>query len=137
MPRQIFVNLPIKDMQRSQAFWRSLGFDINPDFTNESGACLVIADNIFAMLLVEPFFAGFTDKRIVDATREVEVLNCLSCESREELEQLVQRAVAAGGTVRAPLKDHGFMVQHAFDDIDGHTWELVYMAPGQSPPRAG
>ncbi|MGC3987782.1 MAG: glyoxalase/bleomycin resistance/extradiol dioxygenase family protein [Pseudorhodoferax sp.] len=131
---QIFVNLPIKDMARSQAFFRSLGYDFNPRFTNEQGASLVLGENLFAMLLVEPFFQSFTKKAIVDAHRSVEVLVCLSCASREEVDALVRKARAAGATVPGEPQDHGFMYSHGFTDLDGHVWELVHM-PGE-PPQA-
>ena len=127
MSRKIFVNLPIKNMERSQAFFKALGFSFNPQFTNEQGACMVIADDIFAMLLVEPFFQTFTKKPIADATKTTEVLVCLSCESRAEVDEMVCKAVAAGGTAPNAPQDHGFMYGHGFQDLDGHIWELAYM----------
>ena len=129
MKRQIFVNLPIKDMARSQAFFRSLGFEFEPKFTNEQGACMVVSDAIFVMLLVEPFFQGFTVKPVADATKSTEVLIALSCASRNEVDELVRKALAAGGTAPNPKQDHGFMYGHGFTDLDGHVWELVYMDP--------
>ena len=136
MPRQIFVNLPIKNMERSQAFFRALGFDFNPQFTNEQGACMVVEEgSIHVMLLVESFFQTFTKKPIADATRTTEVLNCLSCESREEVDALVKKALAAGGTAPNPPQDHGFMYAHGFTDLDGHIWELVWMDPNAAPPQ--
>lgn len=131
---QIFVNLPIKDMARSQAFFRSLGYEFNPQFTNAQGAALVLGENLFAMLLVEPFFQTFTQKTIVDAHQSVEVLVCLSCSSREEVDDLVRRARAAGATVPNAAQDHGFMYGHGFTDLDGHVWELVHMTG--APPQA-
>lgn len=131
---QIFVNLPIKDMARSQAFFRSLGYDFNPQFTNEQGAALVLGENLFAMLLVEPFFQTFTRKTIVDAHQDVEVLVCLSCASREEVDDLVRKARAAGASVPNEAQDHGFMYGHGFTDLDGHVWELVHMVG--APPQA-
>lgn len=136
MGRKIFVNLPIKDMKRSQAFFRMLGFSFNPQFTNEQGACMVIAEDIFAMLLVEPFFQTFTKKPIADANKSTEVLVCLSCESRAEVDELVRKAVAAGGTAPNAPQDHGFMYGHGFEDLDGHVWELVWMDPAAAPPQA-
>ncbi|MGE0497530.1 MAG: VOC family protein [Ramlibacter sp.] len=135
MSRQIFVNLPIKNMASSQAFFKSLGFSFNPQFTNEQGACMVVADNIFVMLLIEPFFQTFTKKPVADATQSTEVLVCLSCESRAEVDDLVKKAVAAGGTTPNPPQDHGFMYAHSFTDLDGHGWELVYMDPAATPPQ--
>ena len=127
MLRQIFVNLPIQDMARSQAFFKALGLSFNPRFTNEQGACLEIAENIYAMLLVKPFFQGFTKLPVADATQTTEVLIALSCDSRAEVDDLVAMAVAAGGTTPNAPQDHGFMYQHGFADPDGHQWEVFYM----------
>jgi len=136
MSRKIFVNLPIKDMGRSQAFFRALGFDFNPQFTNEQGACMVISEDIYAMLLVEPFFQTFTKKPVADARKSTEVLVCLSCDSREEVDALVKKALAAGGTAPNAPQDHGFMYGHGFEDLDGHVWELAWMDPKATPPQA-
>lgn len=125
--KQIFVNLPIKDMARSQAFFKALGYEFNPQFTNEQGASLVLGENLFAMLLVEDFFRTFTAKTIADARESTEVIVCLSCDSREEVDALVAKALAAGGKAPRPAVDHGFMYGHGFEDLDGHTWELVHM----------
>ena len=134
MHKQIFVNLPIADMARSQAFFQAMGYSFNPDFTNEQGAALVLGENLYAMLLVRDFFKTFTSKAIVDAKDSTEVLVCLSCDSREEVDELVRKAVAAGGTAPRPPQDHGFMYGHGFEDLDGHVWELVYMSG--TPPKA-
>ncbi len=136
MSRQIFVNLPIANMERSKAFFTALGFSFNPQFTNDQGACMVISDAIFAMLLVRPFFQTFIDTEIADATKSTEVLVCLSCASREEVDELVKKAVAAGGQPHRQPQDHGFMYGHGFHDPDGHVWELVYMDPNAAPPHA-
>jgi predicted lactoylglutathione lyase len=136
MSRQIYVNLPIKNMERSKAFFGALGFSFNPQFTNEQGACMVISEEIFVMLLVEPFFQGFTKKRIADAKASTEVLVCLSCDSRAEVDDLVKKALAAGGTAPNAPQDHGFMYGHGFEDPDGHLWELVWMDPKAAPPHA-
>jgi predicted lactoylglutathione lyase len=136
MPRQIFVNLPIRNMERSQAFFKSLGFAFNPQFTNEQGACMVMSENhSYVMLLVEPFFQTFTRKPIADATQSTEVLLCFSCESREEVDAMVQKALAAGGTAPNPPQDHGFMYNHGFTDLDGHVWEVMWMDPAAAPPQ--
>ena len=132
MATQIFVNLPVRDLPRSVAFFTSLGYTFDPAFTDENAACMVVGPNIFVMLLVEGFFKTFTTKQLCDATRSTEVLVCLSCESRAQLHDLVSRAVAAGASIPNDAKDHGFMVQHGFQDLDGHLWELVYMEPGRS-----
>jgi predicted lactoylglutathione lyase len=129
MNKQIFVNLAVKDLNKSKAFFEALGYTFNPQFTNDSGACMVIAeDSIYAMLLTEEFFATFIDKKIANAKEVTEVLICLSCESREEVDQLVAKALAAGGTSPRPPQDHGFMYAHGFQDLDGHIWELAYMS---------
>jgi hypothetical protein len=129
MSRQIYVNLPIRSMERCKAFFSALGFAFNPQFTNEQGACMVIADNIYAMLLVESFFQTFTRKPVADASKTTEVLICLSCASRAEVDELVRKAVAAGGTSPNPPQDHGFMYGDSFQDPDGHIWEIVWMDP--------
>ncbi|WP_342066030.1 VOC family protein [Achromobacter kerstersii] len=133
MHKKIFVNIAIGDMQKSQAFFKQLGFTFNPQFTNDQGACMVISDDIYAMLLTRDFFKGFTDKPLVDPKQATEVLICLSCESRAEVDDLVARARAAGASVPREPQDHGFMYGHGFEDLDGHIWELVYMMPGEVP----
>ncbi len=136
MNKQIFVNLPVKDLPRSRTFFESMGYSFNPQFSNDQGACLVISDTIYAMLLTEPFFKTFTKKAIADAKKSTEVLICLSCESKAEVDQLVAKAVAAGGSTPSPVQDHGFMYSHSFEDLDGHTWELMHMDPNAVPPQA-
>ena len=137
MARKIFVNLPIKNMQRSRAFYESLGFSFNPQFTNDQGACMVVADDIFVMLLVEPFFQTFTGKPIADATKSTEVLVCISADSRAEVDELVRKAKAAGGAVPRQPQDHGFMYGHGFEDPDGHIWEVAYMDMSAVPASPG
>jgi len=137
MSRQIFVNLPIKNMDKSQAFFKSLGFSFNPQFSNEQGACLVISeDHCYVMLLIEPFFSTFTKKSIADADKTTEVLVCISCDSRAEVDELVKKALAAGGKSPNAPQDHGNMYGHGFEDLDGHIWELVWMEPKAVPPQA-
>lgn len=133
MFRQIFVNLPIKDLARSRAFFEALNLSFNPKFSNEHGACLEIAENIFAMLLTEPFFQGFTKKPISDAHQSTEVLLALSLDSRAAVEAVMQKAVAAGATTPNPPVDHGFMYQHGFADLDGHQWEVFWMDMAGAP----
>lgn len=135
MNRQIFVNLPIRDMQKSQAFFRAMGWEFNPQFTNDQGACLVVADNIFVMLLVEPFFQTFTKLPVSDARKATEVLVALSCDDRAEVDALVAKAVAAGATTPNAPQDHGFMYQHGFADLDGHQWEVFWMDMAQAPAQ--
>jgi uncharacterized protein len=136
MARKIFVNLPIDNMERSQQFYRALGFDFNPQFTNEQGACMVISEDIYVMLLVKPFFQTFTSKQIADPRKTAQVLVALSCDSRQEVDTLVDKAIAAGGKPARPPKDHGFMYERAFEDLDGHIWEPLWMDPAAVPPQA-
>lgn len=135
MARQIFVNLPVKSLDRSVAFFTKLGFTFNPEYTNERATCMVVDENIFVMLLVEDFFSTFTPKVICDATKSTEVIVCLSAESRERLDEMVVTAVKAGAAAPRPPVDHGFMYQHGFEDLDGHLWELVHMTePARTTP---
>lgn len=126
---QIYVNLPVKDLKASVAFFAKLGFTFNADFTNDSGACMILNENIYAMLLAESFFQTFIDKKIADAKTTTEVLNCIALASQEAVDKMVADATSAGGRPHREPKDHGFMYQHAFEDIDGHIWELVYLQP--------
>jgi predicted lactoylglutathione lyase len=135
MPQQIFVNLPVKDLERSKAFFTHLGYSVNPQFTNEQAACIVISDTIYAMLLVEPFFQTFTKKPVADAKASTEVLICLSCDSREHVDTLVTKALEAGGRTPMDKQDHGFMYGHGFEDLDGHQWELMYMDMSAAPAQ--
>ena len=127
MPRKIFVNLPVNNLDASVAFFTALGFRFDPRFTDANATCMVVAEDIFVMLLVEPFFRGFTDRAVVDARTHTEVLVCLSCDSDQEVDDLVAKAVAAGGRAHRTPQDHGFMYGHGFEDPDGHIWELVHM----------
>ncbi|AZG07160.1 MAG: extradiol dioxygenase [Bordetella sp. SCN 67-23] len=129
MHKQIFVNLPVADLPRTQAFFGQLGFTFNAQFTNEKAACMVIGENIYAMLLTTDFFRGFASKPISDARQSTEVLVALTCDSREAVDDMVRKALAAGGTAPRPPQDHGFMYSHGFDDPDGHAWEVFYMDP--------
>lgn len=124
--KQIFVNLPVKDLNRSIDFFSQLGFEFNPQFTDENAACMIVGENIYAMLLIEPFFKDFIQTEIADATQSTEVLIGLSAASREEVDELVRKAQAAGGKANDPV-DHGFMYSCSFRDLDGHIWELIYM----------
>jgi uncharacterized protein len=130
MATKIFVNLPVKDLQKSIQFFTQLGYTFNPQFTDETATCMIIAEDIYAMLLTHAKFQEFTPKAICDATKSTEVLVCLSCENRQQVEDMVRKAIAAGGTTHAASKDYGFMYQHGFQDLDGHIWELIYMEPG-------
>ncbi len=130
MSRQIVVNLPVKKLKPSMAFFTKLGFAFNPQFTNEEAACMVVGDDSSVMLLTEDKFKTFTNKPNCDATKFTEVLVWLSAASRENIDETVSKAVAAGGRTYNELQDYGFMYGHGFQDLDGHLWELFYMVPG-------
>ncbi|MFE1228302.1 VOC family protein [Streptomyces sp. NPDC058745] len=131
MPQMIFVNLPVKDLEASKSFWTELGYSFNPQFSDDTTACLVISDTIFAMLLTEPRFKEFTapGKEIADATKSSEVLIALSAESREKVDALADGALAAGGSPAKDPIDYGTMYGRSFSDVDGHHWEVVWMDP--------
>ncbi|MDT0266283.1 VOC family protein [Streptomyces sp. DSM 44915] len=129
MSTMIFVNLPVKDLERSRKFFTELGYSFNPQFSDENAACLVISDTIFAMLLVEDFFKTFTKKRIADTDTHQEVLIALSVDSREGVDELADRALAAGGTSAGEPMEEGPMYGRSFYDLDGHHWELTWMDP--------
>jgi predicted lactoylglutathione lyase len=127
MVTQIFVNLPVKNLDKSIEFFTTLGFAFNPQFTDHTATCMIVADDIFVMLLTEEKFKTFTPNEICDATKSTEVLVCLSVDSRERVDEMVRKAVAAGGSIYNEPLDHGFMYGHGFQDLDGHIWELIYM----------
>jgi len=133
MGTKIFVNLPVNNLERSIEFFSKLGYKFNPQFTDDTAACIVISETIFVMLLTHSKFRDFTPKSICDTSKSAEVLLCLSCESRLQVEDLVAKAVAAGGSIYANPKDYGFMYQHSFADPDGHQWELIHM--NAMPPQ--
>jgi len=133
MHKQIYVNLAVENVERSKAFFTALGFSVEPRFSNDQAVSLILGENIYAMLLVKDMFKGFTPKPLANAKESTEVLVCLSCESREEVDSLVAKALAAGGAAPRPPQDHGFMYGHAFEDLDGHIWELAYMDPNAQP----
>ena len=134
MATRIFVNLPVKDLKKSMNFFSHLGFGFNPQFTDDKAACLVINEgNIYAMLITEPFFRTFTKKEISDARNATEVLIALDADSREKVDELVRKAVEAGGAVYMEAQDHGWMYGHSFADPDGHQWELLYMDESAMP----
>lgn len=129
MATKIFVNLPVKNLDRSVEFFTKLGFSFNAQFTDETATCMVVSEDIFVMLLTEAKFKEFTPNAICDATKSTEVLVCLSSESREEVDKMIRNAVAAGGTTYNEPQDYGFMYSHGFQDLDGHIWEIMYMEP--------
>ena len=130
MNKQIIFNLAVKDLAKSRAFFSALGFGFDPQFSGENTAFMNIVDgSIHAMLMTETMFRSLIDKPLVQAREANEVIICLSCESREEVDSLIAKAVAAGGRPPHPPEDHGFMYDQGFEDIDGHLWNLVWMAP--------
>jgi uncharacterized protein len=133
MATKIFINLPVKDLNRSISFFTELGFSFNQQFTNEKGTCLIIGENINAMLLVEEFYATFTNKEICNAETTSEVLIAVSFETREKVDQIMEKAIQSGGTEYVETKDYGWMYQRTFLDIDGHHWEIFYMDESKIP----
>lgn len=129
MATKIFVNLPVKDLDKAKAFFGKLGYTFNTQFTDEKAACMVISEDIYAMLLTEPFFKTFIDKEIADTSRCKEALICLSADSREQVDELMNKAIAAGAKTPREKNDMGFMYSHGFEDLDGHTWEIMWMDP--------
>ncbi|CAL9289908.1 MULTISPECIES: VOC family protein [unclassified Streptomyces] len=128
MEQMIFVNLPVKDLDRAKAFWTELGYSFNPQFTDEKAACLVFSDTIFAMLITEPFFKEFTKKDITDASSSTEAIIALSAGSRDEVDRLVDKALAAGGSPAIDPVEYGdAMYSRSFQDPDHHNWEVVWM----------
>lgn len=127
--RKIFVNLPVKDLDRVKQFWRSLGFTFNPQFTDDNAGCLVFGQDAYAMLLTEKFFRTFTKKEICDTKTHCEGLFALSCESRAEVDALMDKALSHGAVEPTAPQDHGFMYQRGFYDLDQHHWEVFWMDP--------
>jgi uncharacterized protein len=127
--RKVFINVAVGDLQKSMAFFKSLGFEFNPQFTDEKAACMLLSSEGFVMLLTEPFFRTFTDKQICDTSTHTEGLFALSCESKTEVNEIVEKALAGGGKRAKDPVDHGFMYGWSFYDLDGHHWEVMWMDP--------
>lgn len=134
MATKIFVNLPVKNLNKSIKFFSQLGFRFNQQFTDETATCMIVTDDIFAMLLTEEKFKTFTPKEICDAKKYSEVLVALSYDSRSDVDDMVRKAIAAGGSTYNEPQDHGFMYAHGFQDLDGHIWEIFYMDPSFVKP---
>lgn len=128
MSTEVSINLPVADLPRSMDFFAALGFARNPQFTDDSGACIAVSDTVSVMLLTHARFRDFTPKAVCDTSKAVEVLLTLACESREQVDALVARALAAGGSTYDQPEDLGFMYTHSFLDPDGHGWGLVHMS---------
>ena len=138
MKKEIIFNLPVKNLDKSRAFFSALGFSFKPQFSNEQAAFMVIVEGgIHAMLTSEAFFKSLIDKPMAQAKEANEVVICLSCDSREEVDSLIAKAVAAGGRTPHPPEDHGFMYDQGFEDIDGHLWNLVWTPPKPLMSPAG
>ncbi|MEO7211285.1 MAG: VOC family protein [Mucilaginibacter sp.] len=135
MATQIFVNLPVKDLNKSVEFFTKLGYTFNPQFTNEQATCMVVSDTIYVMLLVESFFKTFSDKEIADSSKVVESIVCLSTDGRDAVDAIIGKAVEAGATTRKDKIDYGFMYSGSFEDIDGHQWEYMWMDPAGPPQQ--
>jgi len=135
MATKIFINLPVKDLERSMAFFSGLGYSFNPQFTDDKAACMVVSEHIYVMMLVESYFKTFTKKEVSDARLTTEVLLALDAASREEVQQTITKAVELGGSIYAEPQDHGWMYQHSFADLDGHQWEIVYMDVTKFPAQ--
>lgn len=135
MNTQIFVNLPVQDLQKSVAFFTQLGFQFNPQFTDETATCMIVSDDIYVMLLTHKKFKTFTPNPICDAKQSTEVLVCLSMENRAAVDEIVSKALDVGGNTYSEPKDYGFMYAHGFQDLDGHIWEVMYMEPSAVNPE--
>lgn len=133
MSRQLFVNLSVVDLGRTKEFFSQLGFEFNPKFTDQNAACLILNDGAFVMLLVEPFFQGFTDRAICDRATHTETLLAIDCESRTAVDEFMAKAFAAGAKPAKPSTDYGFMYGSSFYDLDGHHWEVFWMDPNADP----
>ena len=127
MVTKIFVNLPVKDLNNTIDFFTKLGFKFNPQFTDENATCMIVGEDIFVMLLVEKFFKTFTKKEICDTSKDTEVIVALSVESREKVDQMINKAVESGGKESREPQDHGWMYGRSFEDINKHLWEIIYM----------
>jgi predicted lactoylglutathione lyase len=125
----MFVNLAVRDLKKSMEFFRTLDFKFNPKFTDDNGACMIVGDDAFVMLLAQPFFKTFTNREICDTAKYSEGLFALSCGSRADVDDMVKKAIAAGGRQAMDAQDHGFMYGRSFYDLDGHHWEVLWMDP--------
>lgn len=134
MSKKIFVNLPVADLQKSMGFYTAIGLNNNPQFTDETAACMVLSDEIYVMLLTHPKFKEFTAGReIGDARQTASVINAITADQAKEVDEIVEKALAAGGKETNEAKDYGFMIQRSFEDLDGHLWEVTYMDMSKMP----
>lgn len=127
--RKLFVNLAVRDLKQSMGFFSALGFTFKPRYTDHDAACMIVSDDAYFMLLTEPFFRTFTKREPCDVSRHTEAFLALSCESRAEVDEMLRKALAAGGAPAMPSQDHGFMYASSFYDPDGHHWEVFWTDP--------
>ena len=135
MANQIFVNLPVADLDASKAFFEAIGYTINPQFTDENASCVVLSDSIYLMILTHDFYKTFTTKEIADAHTTSEVQNAIGLDSREAVDAILEKALAAGATEPKPAQDYGFMYSRGFEDLDGHHWDYLWMDPANVQPQ--
>jgi uncharacterized protein len=127
MAPKIFVNLSVKDLNKTIGFFTKLGFRFNPQFTDENATCMIVGEDIFVMLLIEKFFKTFTKKEICDTKKNTEVIIALSVESKEKVDQMINNAIESGGIESREKQDYGWMYGRSFEDNNGHIWEIIYM----------
>jgi predicted lactoylglutathione lyase len=135
MKKQVFINLPVADLKKSMDFYTAIGFQNNPQFTDNTAACMVISEEIFVMLLTHKKFSEFIKKEIADSKKTAEVINALSMQNNEEVNKFVDKAIAAGGNEPIEAKDYVFMFQRSIEDPDGHIWEVFYMDMSKIPAQ--
>lgn len=135
MATKIFINLPVADLQKAMSFYTAIGFTNNPQFSDETAACMVLTEEIHVMLLTHSKFSEFTPKEIGNAFKTTSVINCLSVDSAEEVNAMINKALKAGGKESMEAKDYGFMQQRSFEDVDGHLWEVLYMDIAKFPQQ--
>ena len=136
MPKQLFLNLPVQDLNRTVDFFTALGFTFNPDFTDENATCMIVNENAYVMLLLEAYFKTFTAKDVSSTQGSAEAIIAYSVDSREEVDEAVRTALANGGSVSQDPQDYGFMYNHSFQDPDGHLWEVFWMDPAGAPAES-
>jgi predicted lactoylglutathione lyase len=135
MATKIFINLPVADLQKAKSFYTAIGFTNNPQFSDETAACMVLTEEIYVMLLTHAKFNEFTTKEVGNTFKTASVINCLSVDSAEEVNVMINKVLKAGGNEPLEAKDYGFMQQRSFEDLDGHLWEVLYMDMAKFPQQ--
>ena len=135
MATKIFINLPVADLQKAKSFYTAIGFTNNPQFSDDTAACMVLTEEIYVMLLTHAKFSEFTTKEVGNALKTASVINCLSVDSTEEVNTMINKVLKAGGKEPMEAKDYGFMQQRSFEDLDGHLWEVLYMDMAKFPQQ--